>query len=97
MRSAIPHPPVPPLESITSVTSDTSLILTEAQIEATEDLDALGQLEWLEDMCEGVDIDEDTDSGDEVDTFMHSQLVISSDRDGTCFEPPATPPGKFFS
>ena len=98
MCSAVPRPPVSPSESTSSITSkaDISLILMEAQIEAAEDLDALGQLEWLDDMCEGADINEDTDSGDEDDASAHSCLVISPNGVSTCFESPTTPPGALF-
>lgn len=68
----------------------------EAQIEAAEDLDALRQLEWLDNMCEGADINKDTDSGDEDNASTHSCLVISPDGVSTHFESPTTPPGALF-
>lgn len=99
MRSAIPHHPLPPPEPVYSDVreEDISLILSEVQIEAAEDLDALGELEWKDDMCDGTDVNEDTDSGDEADerSFAHSHLVILPGGVGTCFEASQMPPGRF--
>lgn len=63
-----------------SPSSNISLVLSDAQINAAEDLDVLGELEWLEAICDRAESDEDTDpEGEQVDVeFQTSKLVISA-------------------
>lgn len=58
-------------------------MLSDAQINAAEDLDVLGELEWLEAICDCAGSDEDMDPEDEqVDVeFQTSKLVISTVRE----------------
>ena len=86
MCSAIPHHPLSPSKPAYS----------DVQIRAAEDLDALGELEWMDDMCDGADVNDNTDSGDKADTFAHSCLVILPGGVGTCFETFKMPPSRFF-
>lgn len=78
MRHAVPPIQAKPPDLCAS--PDTSFVLSDAQINAAEDLDMLGKLEWMEEMCDRTGSDEDTDTeGEEVDGhFCASHLVITS-------------------
>ena len=96
MRTAAPPCPCPPSNYPDSnsfdgsKSPDVSLVLSDAVIEAAEDLDALGEVEWMEEMCDdGVDKGIDTEDDEFDGQLGTSRLVIAS---GEAQIEPFTPP-----